>query len=76
MEAITNYYRNLNNGTFERVKNSKEMFSAIQKVKAYDSRFLDFDNDGFLDLLISGESTEKGGRGLVLYHNDGNGEFH
>jgi tetratricopeptide (TPR) repeat protein len=68
-------YRNLNNGTFERVKNSKEMFSAAQKVKAYDCRFFDFDNDGFLDLLIAGESSEKGGRGLFLYHNDGKGGF-
>jgi Flp pilus assembly protein TadD len=68
-------FRNQNNGTFERVKNSKEMFTAVQKVKAYDSRFLDFDNDGYLDLLIAGESTEKGGRGLVLYHNDGKGGF-
>jgi len=68
-------FRNLKNGTFERVKNSKEMFSAIQKVKIYDSRFFDFDNDGFLDLMIAGEPSEKGGRGLFLYHNDGKGGF-
>ena len=68
-------FRNLRNGSFEPVKNSMEMFSAIQNVKAYDATFFDFDNDGFLDLIIAGESEEKGGRGLFLYHNDGKGNF-
>jgi tetratricopeptide (TPR) repeat protein len=68
-------YRNLNNGSFELVKSSKTMFTAMQNVKAWDASFFDFDNDGFLDLLIAGESTEKEGRGLLLYHNDGKGAF-
>ena len=63
-------YRNLGNGKFEAVKNSKEMFSAIQYIKVYDAKFFDFDNDGFLDIVIAGESSEKGGRGIFLYHND------
>jgi hypothetical protein len=67
-------YRNLRNGTYEEV-NTKEMFTALKNVKVYDARFLDFDNDGFLDLLIAGESSEKDGRGLLLYHNDGKGNF-
>jgi Flp pilus assembly protein TadD len=68
-------YRNSGNGVFESVENSKEMFSAIRQVKVYDARFFDFDNDGFLDILIAGEPAEKGGRGLFLYHNDGKGNF-
>jgi tetratricopeptide (TPR) repeat protein len=68
-------FRNLGNGIFETDMNMKEMFSAIQHVKTYDAAFLDFDNDGFLDLFIAGESEEKGGRGLFLYHNDRNGKF-
>jgi tetratricopeptide (TPR) repeat protein len=68
-------FRNKGNGSFEQVKNSKEMFSAIQKIKVYDAKFFDFDNDGFQDLIIAGESEEKGGRGLFLYHNDGKGNF-
>ncbi len=63
------------NGTYEVVKNNKEMFAALEKLKAYDATFFDFDNDGYLDLLIAGESTEKDGRGIFLYHNDGNGNF-
>ena len=68
-------FRNKGNGSFELVKNSKEMFSALQKVKAYDAKFFDFDNDGFQDLIIAGESEEKGSRGIFLYHNNGKGNF-
>src|SRR4030043_1526159 len=53
----------------------KEMFGSLQDVKAYDASFLDFNNDGFPDLLIAGEASEKGGRGLLLYYNDGKGNF-
>jgi tetratricopeptide (TPR) repeat protein len=68
-------YRNLRNGSFEREKKSKEMFGALQHVKAFDASFFDFDNDGYLDLIVAGESTEKEGRGLFLFHNDGKGNF-
>ncbi|TAL62627.1 MAG: hypothetical protein EPN88_13140 [Bacteroidetes bacterium] len=68
-------FRNIGNSRFEPAKNSNEMFSAMLHVKAYNAKFFDFDNDGFLDLLIAGESEEKGGRGLFLYHNDGKGNF-
>ena len=68
-------YRNMSNGRFEAVKNSGDMFSSLRNIKVYDASFLDFDNDGFLDLLIAGESSEKEGRGLFLYHNDGKGNY-
>jgi hypothetical protein len=68
-------FRNNGNGTFEPAKKSHEMFSALQHVKAYDAKFFDFDNDGFQDLIVAGESEEKGGRGIFLYHNDGKGNF-
>jgi hypothetical protein len=68
-------YQNLHNGSFEEIKNGSEMFSSLKNVKANDVVFLDFDNDGFLDLIITGESVEKDGRGVFLYHNDGKGSF-
>ena len=68
-------YRNKGNGSFELDKKSEEMFSAMQHVKAYDAKFFDFDNDGFLDLIIAGETDLKDGRGIFLYHNDGKGSF-
>ena len=45
-------------------RTTRSMFSVIQNVRVYDARFFDFDNDGFLDLIIAGESEEKGGRGF------------
>jgi tetratricopeptide (TPR) repeat protein len=68
-------YRNLRNGSFEKDKKSKEFFHVLQHVKDYDVAFIDFDNDGFLDLFIAGESTDQDGRGLFLFHNDGKGGF-
>jgi tetratricopeptide (TPR) repeat protein len=71
----TGLYRNQGNGSFEPVINTNEMFTSLQQIKAYDAEFFDFDNDGFLDIIVAGESKQKGGRGLFLYHNDGSGKF-
>ncbi len=68
-------YRNLGSGTFEPVKNEAGAFSAMQKVKITSVLFFDFDNDGYLDLIMGGKSGIKDGRGLCLYHNDGKGNF-
>ncbi|MCD6544665.1 MAG: VCBS repeat-containing protein [Flavobacteriaceae bacterium] len=68
-------YRNLGNGSFEVLNNVKEMFASLMGIKAYDAKFFDFDNDGFLDIIIAGESKEKGARGILLYHNEGSGKF-
>lgn len=40
-----------------------------------DGLFADFDNDGFQDLLLAGETADGDGRGMVLLHNDGKGQF-
>ncbi len=63
-------YHNLGNGSFEPLKNSKEMFASLMGIKAFDAKFFDFDNDGFLDIIIAGESKQKGGKGILLYHNE------
>ncbi len=67
--------RNLRNGTFEKEKNNTEMLRSIEKINVYDASFIDFNNDGFLDLLVAGESQEKDGRGINLFYNDGKGNF-
>jgi tetratricopeptide (TPR) repeat protein len=66
---------NNSNGTFELQENAKAMFNSIQQVKVNDASFLDFDNDGSLDLLIAGEAIKEGERGVFLFHNDGKGNF-
>ncbi len=68
-------YRNKGDGTFEKDNRSKEMLQTLQNVKGLDTRFFDFDNDGFVDILVVGEPSNKSERGVLLFHNDGNGRF-
>ena len=68
-------FKNKGDGTFEAEKGKQQMFSALQNVRVYDASFFDFDNDGYKDLIVAGEAMEKGKRGLILYHNDGKGNF-
>ena len=67
--------RNLRNGTFEKEKNNAEMLRSLEKVNVFDASFLDFNNDGFLDILVAGESQVKDGSGINLIYNDGKGNF-
>ncbi len=68
-------YRNSGEGKFETISDMTLMFMGIEGLKIRDVEFLDFDNDGFQDVLLLGESIEKDGSGLQLYHNDGSGGF-
>ncbi len=74
--AVTGLFRNKNNGTFEQAENTAEMFSLLKNVKVYDASFLDFDNDGFLDIIVAGEPVLNGGKGLFLFHNEGKGKIY
>jgi tetratricopeptide (TPR) repeat protein len=70
-------YANIDGTHFEEDTRSVELESVLKGYLCSDVLFFDFDNDGFLDLLVSGEevttSSEKSG--LHLFHNGGNGIF-
>ncbi len=70
-------YRNRGDGTFEEDTRSEEMHRTLQNTLGQDARFFDFDNDGFLDLLVAGKQLDetKESRGVLLFHNNGTGEF-
>jgi Tfp pilus assembly protein PilF len=68
-------YRNLEGRGFGFEDNQKSMFSLLEKLKVLDTEFFDFDNDGYLDIIVAGEPTQNGDKGLLLYHNEGNGRF-
>ncbi len=70
-------YRNLDGKHFEKDDRSSEMNSILKTLSCHTAEFLDFDNDGYLDLFISGDSeadTSEIKKNFLL-HNDGTGFF-
>jgi len=68
-------YSNTGEGKFEKIPDMANVLPEIRNLSIQDVEFLDFDNDGFLDLLLLGESKNSNASGLQLYHNNGNGSF-
>jgi len=70
-------FKNKDGMIFEKDSRSKEMQSVLENVNCSDALFLDFDNDGNLDLVVVGETRDEDQekRGVFLFHNDGNGVF-
>ncbi len=71
------YYlmQNKGDGTYEADPKSKQLKDILQYMIGYDAEFFDFDNDGYLDLLVGGQATDPKGSGLKLFHNDKQGGF-
>jgi thioredoxin-like negative regulator of GroEL len=68
-------YRNNRDGTFEPEKKNAEMLSSLEGIVVNDASFFDFNNDGYQDLLVAGESEETDKSGIRLFYNDGTGNF-
>jgi len=70
-------YLNNHDGTFKEDKRSIQNFQDLENVNGLDACFLDFNNDGFLDLLVIGCNIEniKEKRGIFLFQNNGSGVF-
>lgn len=62
-------WRNDGLGTFARDARATGSLQPVPRFGALDAEFLDYDNDGWLDLVVAGR------RGLLLFHNDGRGSF-
>ena len=67
-------YHNRGDGTFEPDRRSAA-FAALRTLGARAAVFCDFDNDGFLDLVVVGAPTKPGARGVYLFRNDQAGRF-
>ena len=65
-------FKNVGDGTFELDQQILFADNTLAGMLANDMRFLDFDNDGALDILIAGEGEDQG---MMLLHNDGWGQF-
>ena len=68
-------FQNNGDGSFEPDKRSDSWSKAFQNIIGFDADFFDFDNDGFLDLLVVGQPLKPNVRGVLLFHNDGTGKF-
>jgi len=68
-------YRNNGAGSFSVDPESEKLITGLGGMYARDALFFDFDNDGFLDLVVVGEPQTEEGKGIVLFHNKGNGTY-
>jgi len=70
-------YRNRGDGTFERDTRSDSAFEIIRDISGLDAVFFDADNDGYLDLLVTGtpKNPDQKRSGLYLFYNNGKGKF-
>jgi cytochrome c-type biogenesis protein CcmH/NrfG len=67
-------YTNNGDGTFERDQRPTAMFDALRELSVRQATFFDFDNDGWLDLLVLGEVDDET-RGISLFRNGAPGRF-
>ncbi len=70
-------FRNNGDGTFERDAQADSLFESLRDISGLDATFFDADNDGFLDLLVTGTSrnTAQKHSGLFLFYNNGKGKY-
>lgn len=68
-------FSNTGDGSFRKDESFSETLKELSNTLANDICFFDFDNDGYLDILISGISTLPSEKGVRLLHNNGNGSF-
>ena len=68
-------YRNRGDGTYASDVRSEAVVNIPKGVHGSDAHFLDYDNDGFLDLWLIGTPKGGDGRGVFLFRNGGTGRF-
>ena len=68
---------NQGDGTFELDERPSELLGALQGFRVSQVHLIDYDNDGWLDVLVAGspESPTQGSRSLRLFRNAGPGRF-
>ncbi|HVS60976.1 MAG TPA: FG-GAP-like repeat-containing protein [Gemmatimonadaceae bacterium] len=68
---------NKGNGTFTRDRRSSAAVQALRSTAGLAATFVDYDNDGWLDLVVVGTSigSDKSSPSVFLFRNDGTGRF-
>ena len=75
--AETALWHNTGDGTFARDARSSSISQALRGLAARTASFLDYDNDGWLDLVLAGLPGGRGGdsSNVVLFRNDRTGRL-
>ncbi|MFN2567297.1 MAG: FG-GAP-like repeat-containing protein [Gemmatimonadaceae bacterium] len=70
-------WRNKGNGTFTRDARSNAAVQTLRSTAGLAATSLDYDNDGWLDLIVAGAPLERGkaSPSVFLFRNDGTGRF-
>jgi len=68
--ATYSLFKNLDGKRFTAEGTSKAISAALADVKVQDALFFDFDNDGHLDLLVTGKANKNATQAVLLFHND------
>jgi len=66
---------NQGEGAFISRSDREADFQDLRGADLNDLEVIDFDNDGYLDLVLAGASKTEADRGVYLYHNKGDGSF-
>jgi tetratricopeptide (TPR) repeat protein len=68
---------NKGNGTFNRDTRSSSTLQTLRSIAGSTATFVDYDNDGWLDLVIAGKPVDAGkaSPSAFLFRNDGTGRF-
>ncbi len=71
------FWLNAGNGTFTRDRRSAVASQALRAMAAAAAAFVDYDNDGWLDLVVGGAPAARGAGtpSVFLFRNDGTGRF-
>ena len=74
-DGVPALFRNSGDGTFSRDRRSLAALDEIRSLDACGTAFVDYDNDGLLDVVVAGAPHMSSGRGLLLFRNAGQGRF-
>ncbi|MEO8824152.1 MAG: FG-GAP-like repeat-containing protein [Ginsengibacter sp.] len=54
---------------------SLQLTKSLEGIKIYDIAFVDYDNDGYEDIVVAGVNANNAKQGVKLFHNDGQKGF-
>ncbi len=66
---------NQGNGTFARDRRSDRAVQSLRSATGWAATFVDYDNDGWLDIIVGARAREAGSPGVFVFRNDGTGRF-